>query len=97
MIQDLLSIAPLIYNSSQYNMFRDDCDDNFSKYYILLFYIKFGMFFDLQRKLKEHFYTKKNMLHLISLFEILFTILFTAHIFACFWIYIAIYEKKQFG
>ena len=47
------------------------------------------------RKLEEFFHLTPTQQQLVSLFKLLVTVLFIAHIFACIWLYIAIGEDAS--
>lgn len=88
---DLLAYIPLIihYFSNSYN---EGETITIEKTLLILFFLKFNNYTSIIKKIKEKFYKKRWVNHVISLISLFINVVFIAHLFSCIWLLTAKYE-----
>ncbi|KAL4485121.1 hypothetical protein ABPG73_015672 [Tetrahymena malaccensis] len=88
---DLFSMVPfVVYNiSSSDSNFLSDPLKFLESIISLLFLVRVNHLGQIKKKIEERFYQNKTLTHVISLFTLLATALYIAHLFSCMWIIIA--------
>lgn len=96
-LSDIFSMIPfLVYDIADHeaNLFSDFLK-LFESFISLMFLVRVSHLGQIKKKIEERFYQKKTLTHIISLFTLLATTLYIAHLFSCIWIIVAEYKLES--